>query len=50
VVALSVGDSAVEVPARRAGAVLAGEADVRGAGTDGARVGLPPRGWAVLTG
>ena len=48
VVALTVADGPVEVPARQAGKLLAGCADVVGPGTDGARVRLPAQGWAVL--
>jgi cyclomaltodextrinase len=44
VVALSVGDRPAEVPAKGAGRVLAGEAEV----VDGGRVRLPAHGWAVL--
>jgi cyclomaltodextrinase len=50
VVALSVGDQPAQVPAPRAGQVLAGAADVRDAGTDRARLRLPAHGWAVLEG
>jgi cyclomaltodextrinase len=50
VVALSVGEQPVEVPAPRAGERLAGTGDVVGTGTDSARVGLPAHGWAVLAG
>ena len=50
VVALSVADRPAELPAPCAGGVLAGEAEVLGAGTDGARVRLPAHGWAVLVG
>ena len=50
VVALSVGDADAEVPAARAGAVLAGSAEVREAGTDAAVVRVPAHGWAVLQG
>jgi cyclomaltodextrinase len=50
VVALSVGDGPVEVPAPRAGALLAGCADVCVSGTEGARLRLPAGGWAVLAG
>jgi cyclomaltodextrinase len=45
VVALSVGEAEVELPAPGAGAVLAGEASVAGG-----RVRLPASGWAVLAG
>ncbi|MGY1802473.1 alpha-amylase family protein [Blastococcus sp. SYSU D00922] len=45
VVALSVGERPVEVPAKGAGAVLAGAAEVVGG-----RVRLAPHGWAVLDG
>ncbi|MCW2580459.1 MAG: Alpha amylase [Blastococcus sp.] len=50
VVALSLGEGPVEVPAPRAGAVLAGGAGVEGPGTEGARLRLPAHGWAVLAG
>ena len=49
-VALSLGGGPVEVPVPRAGAVLAGNADVGGAGTERARLRLPSHGWAVLAG
>jgi cyclomaltodextrinase / maltogenic alpha-amylase / neopullulanase len=50
VVVLSLETDEVEVPAARAGELLAGDADVLDAGTDDARVRLRPRGWAVLSG
>ena len=45
VVALSVGERPVELPAKGAGRVLAGDAEVAGG-----RVRLPAHGWAVLEG
>jgi len=50
VVALSVGDQPMDVPAPRARQVLAGEAELVEAGTDSARLRLPAHGWAVLDG
>ena len=50
VVALSVADGPVEVPAPHVGTLLAGSADVLGAATDGGRLRLPPHAWAVFSG
>ena len=50
VVALSVADRPADLPAARAGALLAGAGQVVAGGSDGARVRLAPHGWAVLAG
>jgi cyclomaltodextrinase / maltogenic alpha-amylase / neopullulanase len=50
VVALSVGEQPVDLPAPRARRVLAGGADLSEAGTDHARLRLPAHGWVVLEG
>jgi cyclomaltodextrinase len=50
VVALSVGEQPVDLPAPRARRVLAGGADLAEAGTDHARLRLPAHGWVVLEG
>ncbi len=47
-VVLSVGEGPAEVPARGAGRLRDGDAEVQGTGTDGARLRLPAHGWAVL--
>jgi cyclomaltodextrinase / maltogenic alpha-amylase / neopullulanase len=47
-VALSVEDGEVSLPVPGAAAVLEGDAVVADAGGQGARVVLPPHGWAVL--
>lgn len=47
-VALNLGDGPISLPAPRAASVLAGAANLTGAGTDGARADLRGHGWAVL--